>query len=165
MERKLLEPEIVKMVTDFLINEEKWNWHLDKAKIAELHEWWVDIFLVWGKYNWERFFVECKWKSYAKNAKSVNKWTNWIFALWQIILRMNSSRIIKKGKNKWDTNRAYKYWLWLCWESAKVALRRIPKEIAQMLNLFIFSCNEKWDVIKFTPSQFWKEYSDSKFFK
>lgn len=40
-------------------------------------------------------------------------------------------------------NHAYKYGLGLYWESAQVALRRIPKEIAEVLCLHIFSVNDK----------------------
>ena len=38
--------------------------------------------------------------------------------------------------------------------TAKVALRRIPKEIAKNLNLYIFSCNNEGKNEMFTPSQF-----------
>ena len=31
------EPEIVKLVIDYLVNKEKGNWHLDKVEKAELH--------------------------------------------------------------------------------------------------------------------------------
>ncbi len=155
----LSEDDVVLMVTNFLVNKKNWNWHLDKSKVAKLHEKWVDIRMVWWSKNWETFLIECK-KQYKR--KSTNK-ECWIHALWQIITRMDTSRIIKKGIKKWDINRAYKYWLWLHRESAKVALRRIPREISMILNLYIFACCDNWKVIQFTPSQFWEDYPDSRF--
>ena len=158
----LNENKVVELVTSFLLDKDNWNWHEDKTKISSLHEHWVDIKLIWWKRNSEYFLIECKWKSYAKSAKSVNKeW--WLNALWQIITRMDTCRIIKTWKSKWDINRAYKYWLWLYWEAAQVAIRRIPKEVAQVLNLYIFSVNDVWKVIQFTPSQLGKKYEDEYF--
>jgi hypothetical protein len=158
----LNENKVVELVTSFLLNKDNWNRHEDKTKISSLHEHWVDIKLIWWKRNSEYFLIECKWKSYAKSAKSVNKeW--WLNALWQIITRMDTCRIIKTWKSKWDINRAYKYWLWLYWEAAQVAIRRIPKEVAQVLNLYIFSVNDAWKVIQFTPSQLGKKYEDEYF--
>ena len=58
---------------------------------------------------------------------------------------------------------AYKYGLGLCWESAQVALRRIPKEAAEVLCLHIFAVNDDGEVIYFTPSMFGKKYSKSDF--
>lgn len=163
MERLLKENEIVELVTNFLLNDNDWkHWHKDKTRIASLHEHWVDVILVWWKRNSEYFFIECKWKSHANSANSVNK-ECWLNALWQIITRMDTSRIIKKWKTKWAVNYAYKYWLWLYWESAQVALRRIPKEIAHVLNLHIFAVNDDWKVIEFKPKDFGKKYEDEYF--
>lgn len=158
----LTENEIVELVKDFLINKTNWNRHIGKLKVAPLHWHWPDIELVWWKRNSEYFIIECKWKSYAKSANSINK-EGWLNALWQIITRMDTCRIIKNWKSKWDINRAYKYWLWLYWQTAQVAIRRIPKEIAQVLNLYVFSVNDKWKVIQFTPSQLGKKYDDKYF--
>ena len=101
----------------------------------------------------ERFIIECKGKSYAKSARSINK-EGWLNALGQIITRMNTKRIINTGAQKGNINRAYKYGLGLCKESAEVALRRIPKEVAKVLNLYIFSCDDNGQIKMFTPSQF-----------
>ena len=87
-----------------------------------------------------------------------------MFALAQIIKRMDTNRVIEKGKRKGEPNKAYKYGLGLCAESAKVALASIPKNIAQVLNLYIFSINDYGEVMQFTPSKFGKKYDDSKFF-
>ena len=76
---------------------------------------------------------------------------------------MNTKRIINTGVQKGNINRAYKYGLGLCKESAEVALRRIPKEAAEVLCLHIFSVNDKGDVKFFTPSMFGKDYSNEYF--
>ena len=60
-------------------------------------------------------------------------------------------------------NHAYKYGLGLYWESAQVALRRIPKEIAEVLCLHIFAINDTGEVKYFTPSKFGKEYTRDDF--
>ena len=60
-------------------------------------------------------------------------------------------------------NHAYKYGLGLYWESAQVALRRIPKEIAKVLCLHVFSVNDNGEVKYFTPSMFGKDYKKEKF--
>ena len=99
------------------------------------------------------FFIECKGKSYSKSAKSVNK-EGWLNALGQIITSMTTSRVIKSGVKKGEPNRAYKYGLGLCKEGVQVALKRIPKEIAKTLNLYIFSVDESGVVEMFTPKQF-----------
>ena len=69
----LTETYIVNRVKAFLINDIKWNWHEDKLKIADLHWKWPDIQMVWWKRNSEHYIIECKWKSYAKSARSINK--------------------------------------------------------------------------------------------
>lgn len=56
-------------------------------------------------------------------------------------------------------NHAYKYGLGLYWESAQVALRGIPKEIAEVLCLNVFSVNDNGEVKYFTPNMFGKAYS------
>lgn len=69
----------------------------------------------------------------------------------------------KINKAKGTINGSYKYGLGLYWQSAKVALRRISKEAAQVLNLYIFSVNDSGKVKYFTPSMFGNEYPDEKF--
>ena len=159
---RLDEEFIVERVKSFLLNKEKWNRHEEKMKISLLHWHWPDIRIAWWNNNGETFTVECKWKSYAKNSKTINKEV-WIHALWQIITRIEKERIIQSWKYKWDINRADKYWLWLYRVSAQVALRRIPKNIAKTLNLYIFSCNDKWEIKQFSPKDFWQDRPDEKF--
>lgn len=108
--------------------------------------------MVGGKRNSERFIIECKSKSYAQSCNSINK-EGWLNALGQLITRMTTSRTIKTGIRKGEPNRAYKYGLGLCSQAAEVALRRIPKEMAKVLNLF-FACDDEGNIEMFTPSQF-----------
>ena len=71
--------------------------------------------------------------------------------------------IKKDGTGISNINHAYKYGLGLYWESAQVALRRIPKEIAEVLCLHIFAVNDKGIVKYFTPSKFGKSYTKEDF--
>lgn len=91
-----------------------------------------------------RFLIECKGKSYAKFAKSVNE-TIFLFALGQLITRMS---VIAKH--------AYKYGLGLPEVSAKKALQRIPWQAARHLCLYIFSVNDKGIVKEYSPRDFKK---------
>ena len=152
-EQKITETFVVEKIKEFLINKQNGNWHEEKSRISNLHEHGADIVMTGGSKNGERFIIECKGKSYSKSANSVNK-EGWLNALGQIITRMNTSRTIKSGVRKGEPNRAYKYGLGLCETAAKVALRRIPKEIAKTLNLYIFSCDDEGKIEMFTPSQF-----------
>lgn len=159
MEKKITEPFIAEQIIKFLVNKKNGNWHKEKVEESSLHEHGVDIKLVGGKRNSEYFFIECKGKSYSKSAKSINKEV-WLNSLGQIVTRMHVKRYVtSKDGSKKEINRAYKYGLGLCSDSAQVALRRIPKEIAKVLNLHIFSINDEGEVKYFTPSKFGVKYS------
>lgn len=165
MDEKIVDEQfITNKVIEFMINKKKGNWHSEKVEKADLHTHGVDIKLIGGKRNSEYFFIECKGKSYAKSAKSVNN-ECWINALGQIVTRMNVKRYSKSSNNNLTINKAYKYGLGLYWKTAQVALRRIPKEIAEVLNLHIFSVNDDGIVKYFTPSKFGKGYDDNMFLK
>lgn len=157
--QKITEEYVEEKIIEFMKNKKDGNWHEEKITKADLHQHGVDLKLIGGKRNSEYFFIECKGKSYATSASSVNKEV-WLNALGQIITRMNVKRLTKTFK----INQAYKYGLGLYWKSAQVALRRIPKEIALVLNLYIFSINDNGEVKYFTPSKFGKNYSKKDFF-
>ena len=162
----ITEEYIVDKIIEFMINKVNGNWHEEKVEKSDLHKHGVDIKLVGGKSNSEYFFVECKGKSYAKSAGSINK-EGWLNALGQIITRMDVKRFSvsrEDGKVITGINHAYKYGLGLYWESAQVALRRIPKEIAEVLCLHIFAVNDNGEVIYFTPSKFGNIYNKDDFF-
>ena len=64
------------------------------------------------------------------------------FRIYEKTLEIKRYSISKKDRTISGINHAYKYVLGLYWESAKVALRRIPKEVAKVLSLHIFSAND-----------------------
>ena len=151
-EVQLTEEFITKKVKEYLHNKVKGNWHESKTKEAPLHGHGVDLEFVGGNGNGEHFFIECKGKSYAKSAKSINR-ECWLNALGQVIQRM-----------KVKSNGAYKYGLGLYWVTAQTALRRIPRNVALTLNLHIFACNDKGEIKQFTPKDFEKEYEEKDFY-
>lgn len=110
----------------------------------DLHEKGCDLVLKdeYNKHKARRFLIECKGKSYAKSAKSVNE-TVWLYALGQIITRMS---VIARH--------AYKYGLGLPEVGAKKALRRIPWQAARHLCLYIFSIDDKGRVKEYLPKDF-----------
>lgn len=155
---KLTETVIAKCIKDFLINKPNGNWHENAVKESALHGHGPDLVLVGGKRNSEYFIIECKGKSYAKSSKSANREV-WLHALGQLITRMDTERVIQTGKTKGSINRAYKYGLGLYWVTARIALRRIPPQIANTLNLYIFSVYEDGWVRMWTPKDFKNEDS------
>lgn len=159
----LAEDEIEKLVINYLVNKTNGQWHIETLKKHSLKQHGADIDIRGGKKNTERFLIECKKKSHSKSAKSQNKENSWLVALGQIISRMTSSRIIKSGKNKGQPSRGTRYGLGLYWQSAKTALRRIPKSVADVLNLYVFSVDEAGFVKQFSPSMFGTKYSDQEF--
>ena len=114
MNEKLTEEVIVDKIIDFMINKEDGNWHEEKVEKSDLHKHGVDIKLVGGKRNSVYFYIECKGKSYAKSARSVNR-EGWLNALGQIITRMDVKRysMAKDGSGISGINHAYKYGLGL----------------------------------------------------
>ena len=79
---------------------------------------------------------------------------------------VNAGKFIVCTTEKNEKNRRFifEYGLGLYWESAQVALRRIPKEVAEVLCLHVFSVNDNGEVKYFTPSKFGTEYSREYFF-
>ena len=64
---------IVKLVTEFLVDKPDGNWHKERIRKADLHAHGADLVLVGGKRNSEYFIIECKGKSSASSANSINK--------------------------------------------------------------------------------------------
>ena len=77
--------------------------------------------------------------------------------------RVKSRRIIKSGKTKSRAAKGSCYGLALYWKGAKRALYRISRYVSDVLNLYIFSVDEKGFVKMFTPSKFGIEYPDEIF--
>lgn len=157
------EDEVRKLVINFLINKVDGNWDISTLKEHRLKESGPDIDIRGGKRHTERFIIECKEKSHSKSAKSQNKENYWLVALGQLISRMKSSRVIKNGKTKGKSSKGTRYGLGLYWQSAKTALRRIPKTVADVLNLYVFSVDESGFVKQFSPGMFGTKYCDEDF--
>ena len=135
---KITEPFVTKRIKEHLAPQ----WKVVSEK--DLHEKGCDLILrdEYNKHKARRFLIECKGKSYAKSAKSVNE-TIWLFALGQLITRMS---VVAKH--------AYKYGLGLPEVSAKIALRRIPWQAARHLCLYIFSVDDAGNVKEYSPKDF-----------
>ena len=159
---KLTEHVITQRIRDFLLYKTDGDWHAEQVKQADGHTHGADLVLVGGKQNSEYFIIECKGRSYAKSANSINK-EGWLNALGQLITRMNTERVIPSGTHKGEINRAYRYGLGLYWIGAQVALRRIPHTIADTLNLYIFSIYDDGSVKQWSPEHFGKSYPDKDF--
>lgn len=144
---RLTEEFIQKRIEKYL-HDKGWNYNL---KSKSLYEHGCDIVVSDGnnKYKARRFFVECKGRSYSKYAKSIAD-TNMLYGLGQLVTRM---RVIAKH--------AYKYGLGLPKESADIALRRIPWQVARHLCLSIFSVSDDGKVTEYSPKDF-KKFNKSK---
>ncbi len=115
MKIELNEEYIVEQIIDFMLKKKNGNWHEEKVTKSDLHKHGVDIKLVGGKRNSEYFFIECKGRSCAKSASSINK-EGWLNALGQVITRMDVKRFSvsrEDGKTITGINHAYKYGLGL----------------------------------------------------
>ena len=137
---------VTKVVKDYLAP----RWTVVSEK--DLHQKGCDLVLrdEENKSKARRFLIECKGKSYAVSAKSVNE-TQWLYGLGQIVTRMS---VIARH--------AYKYGLGLPEVSAKVALRRIPWQVARHLCLYIFSVDDSGVVTEYGPVDFKKAQIDTK---
>ena len=97
--QKIDEDYITNRVINYMENKVNGNWHAEKTVKADLHQHGVDIKLIGGKRNSEYFFIECKGKSYAKSARSINR-EGWLNALGQIVTRMNVKRYYNSSKGE-----------------------------------------------------------------
>lgn len=139
---KFVEEQILKHLA-----KKGWNYNI---KTKGLHEHGCDIVVTdsRNKNKARRFYIEVKGQSYAKSAKSVNE-TIWLYALGQIVTRM---RVIARH--------AYKYGLGLPEKSAKIALRRIPWQVARHMCLYIFSVSDSGVVTEYSPKDFKSRQSE-----
>jgi len=102
---------------------------------GDLHDKGVDIKVQNNRYG-VYFLIETKGESTLRQGQEVA----FVYSLGQIITRM------KIGKNT-----KYKYGLGLPESSAKIAIRRIPYQVASKLSLNVFSVNIEGDVKLYTP--------------
>lgn len=166
----ITEDFVVKKVKEYLLNKElekgKWRDN-NKIKAAKLHQQGVDIELINGSKNGQHFSIECKGESHAKKkiTRTVVNKEIWLNALGQIITRMGVRDYKKKSKTI-KINEAYRYGMGLYWVTAQTALRRIPKNVAKVLHLYIFSVNDYGEVKCFKPNEFGKKkYPNELFFE
>lgn len=96
----------------------------------------VDIRVRHNKYS-RYFLIETKGESFAKSALSQRE-TNFVYSLGQIITRM------KAGGAR------YYYGLGLPESSAKIAIRRLPWQVAKKLLLYIFSVSRDGKVKQYS---------------
>lgn len=139
---KLTEDFFQKRVEAYLISK-GWDHNL---KSKGLREHGCDIVVSDGnnKNKARRFYIEAKGRSYARSARSIAD-TNFLFALGQLVTRMSVIAC-----------HTYKYGLALPEERAKIALRRIPWQVARHLCLSIFSVDDHGEVVEYSPKDFKK---------
>lgn len=154
--KELCEDKIVDLVTDYLTTKKRGSWKKETAEQKKGHLKGVDIAIRGGQKNSEYYYIECKGKSYAKKERSRKAIDSegWLVGLGQLVTRMQVK-----------PNKAYKYGLGLYWKGAQVALRRIPRKIADALELHIFAVNDDKVVKEFTPQDFGKEEYPDELFK
>ena len=124
MKKILTEKFVRRTIRDWLFRN---GWGRN-YKEKETHEQGVDIKVRHNNYA-RYFFIETKGESKSKSAKSVSE-VAFVYSLGQIITRM------KAGKAR------YYYGLGLPESSAKIAIRRLPWQVAKKLLLYIFSVNK-----------------------
>ena len=107
-------------------------------KEKEASEQGVDIQVQNNK--WAGYFlIETKGESKSKSARQVSE-VAFVYGLGQIITRM---KVV-------DARYAYNYGLGFPESSAKIAIRRIPWQVARKLCLYIFSVNHGGRVKKYS---------------
>lgn len=145
MPQKITEKFVIEKIKKYLAP--RWTVITEK----DLHKKGCDLVMrdELNKNKARRFLIECKGKSYAKSAKSVNE-TIFLFALGQLVTRM-----------KVVARHAYKYGLGLSEISANKALRRIPWQAAKHLCLYIFSVDNKGNIKEYSPRDF-KKFQNKK---
>jgi hypothetical protein len=113
-----------------------WGTH---PHIKHTNEKGVDIIVQNDAVPQRRFFIETKGESGTKSKYSMAE-TNFVYAIGQLITRM---KVV-------DARYTYNYGLGLPEKSAKIALRRIPWQLAQKLCIYIFSVARDRKVIRYS---------------
>ena len=135
MPKVLSERNVRHAIRDFL-SRNGWN---RGCREKETHEPGVDLKVRHNNYS-RYFLIETKGESSAKSARSMSE-TAFVYSLGQIITRMNV------GKAR------YYYGLGLPVPSARIAVRRIPWQVAKKLLLYVFSVDSSEKVKMYS----WKE--------
>lgn len=133
---KIISEKFVRRSIITFLSRKGWDRGLREKESAE-HG--VDIKVRHNKYP-RYFFIETKGESSSKSAQSVRE-VAFVYSLGQVITRM-----------KVGTTRYY-YGLGLPDSSAKIAIRRIPWQVAKKLLLYIFSVSNSGKVKQYN----WRE--------
>lgn len=112
------------------LSRNEWGTNL---QFGELHERGVDIKVRHNRYS-RYFLIECKGQGEGKSSSEVA----FVYSLGQIISRMNTS-----GSTR------YYYGLGLPEKSAKIAIRRLPWQVAKKLLMYIFSVTTDGTVTRY----------------
>jgi hypothetical protein len=112
------------------LSRDEWGTNL---QFGALHEKGVDIKVRHNRYS-RYFLIECKGQGIGRGSSEVS----FVYSLGQIISRMKTS-----GKTR------YYYALGLPEKSAKIALRRLPWQVAKKLLLYVFSVNSEGKVVRY----------------
>jgi len=110
-----------------------------RPHIKHTNEKGVDIVVQNDAVPQRRFFIETKGESDTKSKYSMHE-TNFVYSLGQLMTRM---KVV-------DARYTYNYGLGLPERSAKIALRRIPWQLAQKLCIYIFSVNREREVVRYS---------------
>jgi len=126
-----MKEEFVKSSIIKYLSRKEWGTNL---QFGALHDHGVDIKVRHNRYA-RYFLIECKGQGIGRGSNEVA----FVYSLGQVISRMKTG----------GTTRYY-YGLGLPEKSAKIALRRLPWQVAKKLLLYVFSCDEKGNVKQYS---------------
>lgn len=112
------------------LSRSEWGTNL---QFGALHEHGVDIKVRHNRYS-RYFLIECKGQGIGRGSSEVS----FVYSLGQIISRMKSGGLTR-----------YYYGLGLPEKSARIALRRLPWQVAKKLLLYVFSVNSNGKVQRY----------------
>ncbi len=136
----MMTEEFVKNSIIKFLSRSGWGTNL---QFGSLRERGVDIKVRHNRYS-RYFLIECKGQGKSSNAKSNNshKEVAFVYSLGQIITRMKTG-----GSTR------YYFGLGLPDDSAKIALRRLPWQVAKKLLMYVFSVTSNGKVTQY----FWQD--------
>lgn len=123
--------EFVKNSIIKYLSKNEWGTNL---QFGALHDHGVDIKVRHNRYS-RYFLIECKGQGIGRGSSEVS----FVYSLGQIISRMKSGGLTR-----------YYYGLGLPEKSAKIALRRLPWQVAKKLLLYVFLVNSDGKVERYT---------------
>jgi len=135
--KKNLSEEFVERSIIKYLSQNEWGTNL---QFGALREKGVDIKVRHNRYS-RYFLIECKGQGKSSNAKSNNshKEIAFVYSLGQIITRMKTG-----GSTR------YYFGLGLPEDSAKIALRRLPWQVAKKLLMYVFAVTSSGKVMQYS---------------